>query len=82
MLFNVGFAFVTIFFLATGFLMFALPGKYLGLVNWYYSKRGNQKSSSTRKFLRWYYRASGFFCFSSVYFCFYSAPGSLSGRDG
>lgn len=59
MLFNVGYAFVTTFFLATGFLMFALPRKYVGLVNWYYSKRGSEKSASVQKFLRWYYRGSG-----------------------
>jgi hypothetical protein len=65
MLFNLGFGFVAIYFLATGFLMFALPRKYANLVRWYYRKRGlPEKSASAQKFLRWHYRLSGLALFA------------------
>jgi len=60
MLFHFGFIALTAYFLLVGFLMFALPGRFIDLLNWYYRLvRRPERTATTAKFSRWWYRASG-----------------------
>jgi site-specific recombinase len=55
----------------TGFLMFALPEKYVATVNWYYSRRNSTKRVSLESYTPWYSRLSGFLLFLSSFLFYY-----------
>ncbi len=60
MLFKLGFVGFTTYVLVIGFLMFAMPLRYIKVVSWYYTlTRQQERISSTGKFSGWAYRVSG-----------------------
>lgn len=59
MLFHLGFILLAAFFLLSGYLMFAHPGTYVDVMNWYLKKVGFRRSIPRERYSRWSYRLSG-----------------------
>jgi len=71
MLFLSCFALVGLVVSLAGFLMFAFPARYVGIVNWYFSKIGFGRPVFFEKYSRWPYRLSGFVLFLMSLLIFY-----------
>lgn len=63
-----------------GLLMCGWPERYVGMLNWYYTKMSMSRRAPVEKYSQWGYRLSGFMQFLMSFVCYYALWSAIKGH--